>query len=136
MKYSLSPREIPRAPPSGFPSGSGYISPYIPPLVTIQTQYIVLNIGMLNLNASVLPLSKGYISQYTPYGICGLIFNEVNELIISLMIIRLVGIPRTLPSGNPSEQPSKPSENPVHPSSFTWINPLHCTVLEHRVATL
>ena len=26
MKYSLSPREIPRASPSGFPSGSGYIS--------------------------------------------------------------------------------------------------------------
>ena len=29
----------PLAPPSEFPSGSGYISPYIPPLVTIQTQY-------------------------------------------------------------------------------------------------
>ena len=40
VKYSLSPREIPWAPPSGFPSGSGYISLYIPPLVTIQTQYI------------------------------------------------------------------------------------------------
>ena len=24
-------------------------------------------------------------------------------------------------SGNPSEQPCQPSENPVHPSSFTWI---------------
>ena len=31
---------------------------------------------------------------------------------------------RTLPSGNPSEQPCQPEENPVHPSSFTWINPL------------
>ena len=28
------------------------------------------------------------------------------------------------PSGNPSEQPCQPSENPVHPSSFTWINPV------------
>ena len=32
--------------------------------------------------------------------------------------------PRALPSGNPSEQPCKPLENPDHPSSFTWINPL------------
>ena len=38
---SLSPWEIPWAPPSGFPSGSGYISQYIPPLVTIQIQLIV-----------------------------------------------------------------------------------------------
>ena len=41
MKYSLSPQEIPQALPSGFPIGSGYISLYIPPLVTIQIQYIV-----------------------------------------------------------------------------------------------
>ena len=40
MKQSLSPREIPRPPPSGFPSCSGYISPYIPPLVIIQIQYL------------------------------------------------------------------------------------------------
>ena len=42
VKYSLSPREIPRAPPSGIPSCSGYISPYIPPLVIIQIQYDIL----------------------------------------------------------------------------------------------
>ena len=35
MKYSLSPREIPWALPSGFPSSSGYISSYIPPLVCV-----------------------------------------------------------------------------------------------------
>ena len=40
VKYSLSPQEIPWAPPSGFPSCSGYISPYIPPLVIIQIQYL------------------------------------------------------------------------------------------------
>ena len=39
VKYSLSPQEIPRASPSGFALGSGYISQYIPPLVTIQIQY-------------------------------------------------------------------------------------------------
>ena len=43
MKYSLTPREIPRTPPSGFPLCSGYISPYIPPLVIIQIQYWLLN---------------------------------------------------------------------------------------------
>ena len=37
VKYSLSPREIPRGEPKGFPEGSGYISPYIPTLVIIQT---------------------------------------------------------------------------------------------------
>ena len=31
--------------------------------------------------------------------------------------------PRASPSGNPSEQPCQPSENPVLPSSFTQINP-------------
>ena len=36
LKYCLSPKEIPRAPPSGFPSGSGNISLYTPTRVTIQ----------------------------------------------------------------------------------------------------
>ena len=39
--YSLSPWEIPWAPLSGFPSDLGYISLYIPPLITIQIQYCV-----------------------------------------------------------------------------------------------
>ena len=30
--------------------------------------------------------------------------------------------PRALPSWNPSEQPCQPSDDPFHPSSFTWIN--------------
>ena len=37
MKYSLSTREILRAEPKGFPKGSGYISPYIPTQVILQT---------------------------------------------------------------------------------------------------
>ena len=37
MKYSLSPREIPRSKSKGFPEGLGYISLYIPTRVTIQT---------------------------------------------------------------------------------------------------
>ena len=37
VKYSLTPREIPMAEPKGFPEGSGYISPYIPTWVMIQT---------------------------------------------------------------------------------------------------
>ena len=40
VKYSLSPREICQASPSGFPSCSGYISPYILCLVIIHIQYI------------------------------------------------------------------------------------------------
>ena len=37
MKYSLSPKEIPRAEPEGFPEGSGNISMYTPTRVTIQS---------------------------------------------------------------------------------------------------
>ena len=47
MKYSLSPR----AEPKGFPEGSGYISPYIPPLVIIQT----FSISKRNTSSIVLP---------------------------------------------------------------------------------
>ena len=53
MKYSLSPREIPRAKPEGFLEGSNYISSYIPTRVTIQTfsittpvlSFLEINIG-------------------------------------------------------------------------------------------
>ena len=45
MKYSMSTWEIPRASPSGFPLGSGYISLYIPPLVTIQIQDMAFVLG-------------------------------------------------------------------------------------------
>ena len=34
-------------------------------------------------------------------------------------------LPWASPLGNPLEQPCQPSENPVHPSSFTWINPIY-----------
>ena len=37
MKYSLIPREIPRAKPEGFPEGSGYILLYFLTRVTVQT---------------------------------------------------------------------------------------------------
>ena len=39
-KYGLNPREFPRAVPPGTPLGSGHISPYIPPLLLIQIQYL------------------------------------------------------------------------------------------------
>ena len=46
MKYSLSPREIPRAKPEGFLEGlSGYISLYFLTLVTIQT-FSITNPGL------------------------------------------------------------------------------------------
>ena len=56
MKYSLSPREIPRAKPEGFPKGTGYISSYILTQVTIQTfslttpalTFLEINIGRVD----------------------------------------------------------------------------------------
>ena len=44
-KHSLSTWKVTQAPPSGFPLSSDYISPYIPPLVTIQIHYIICKIG-------------------------------------------------------------------------------------------
>ena len=49
MKYSLSPREIPRAKPEGFPEGLGYISLYIPiktfSITTSAVSFLEINIG-------------------------------------------------------------------------------------------
>ena len=102
-------------------------------------QYIVLNIGMLNLNSSVLPLSKGYISQYTPYGICGLIFYEVNELIISLMIIRLVGLilgisPRLCLREIPRSSPASPRKTLSIPPLLLGLT--HYTALYWNIGLL
>ena len=44
--------------------------------------------GILILNSMVLPSSKGYISQYTSLEVYGLIINEINEGIISIMILK------------------------------------------------
>ena len=65
MKYSLSPREGPQALPSGFPSGSGYTSLYIPPILTIQIQYIIVKSGILEINSFNIALWAKCISQYT-----------------------------------------------------------------------
>ena len=43
VKYSRSPKEIPRAKPKGFPESSGYILAYIPTRVTIQTYSITIS---------------------------------------------------------------------------------------------
>ena len=45
MKYSLSPREIPRSKPKGFPEGSGYVSSYFLTRVTIQT-FLITNLAL------------------------------------------------------------------------------------------
>ena len=44
MKYSLSPQEIPWGSSLEFPLGSGYISSYIPPLVTIHIHYLTITL--------------------------------------------------------------------------------------------
>ena len=42
MKYTLRPKEMPRAKPEGFSEGSGHISSYIPTRVTIQAFSITI----------------------------------------------------------------------------------------------
>ena len=55
-----------------------------------KSQYIILNNGILKLNSSVLPSSEGYISQYTPSGVYGLIVNEINEVNINLILVKII----------------------------------------------
>ena len=52
--------------------------------------YIILNNGILKSNSSIFPWSEGYITQYTPQGVYGLICNENNEVNISLMIFKMI----------------------------------------------
>ena len=52
--------------------------------------YIILNNGILKSNSSIFPKSKGYITQYTPYGVYGLIVNENNEVNITLVYVWLL----------------------------------------------
>ena len=56
-------------------------------------QYIILNNGILKFTASVLLSSEGFISQYTPQGVYKLIVNEINEGIISIMIVKMIHCP-------------------------------------------
>ena len=51
-------------------------------------QYIITKYGILKLNSTVVPSSNGYISQYTPSGVYMLIVNEINEIIISIIILK------------------------------------------------
>ena len=50
--------------------------------------YIILNNGILKSNSSIFPRSEWYITQYTPFGVYGLIVNDNNEVNISLMIVK------------------------------------------------
>ena len=56
-------------------------------------QYIIPNYGILKLNSSVLPSSKGYISQYTHQGVYGLVVNQINEEIIYVMTVKMICYP-------------------------------------------
>ena len=55
-----------------------------------QNHYIILHNRILKSNSSVFPRSEGYISQYTPYGVYGLIVNENNEVNISLTNVKII----------------------------------------------
>ena len=52
--------------------------------------YIILNNGILKSNSTIFPWSKGFITQYTPWGLYGLIVDENNEVNISLMIVKII----------------------------------------------
>ena len=99
--------EIPWALPLGFPSSSGYSSLYIPLLVIIQIQYIILNNGILILNSLVLPLSEGFISQYTFLGVYGIIVNKTS------LLCRLQA--QTLTDATPPIGKIHPFSKPVEP---------------------
>ena len=53
-------------------------------------QYIIINNGILKSNCTIFPRSEGYITQYTPSGVYGIIVNENNEVNISLMTVKMI----------------------------------------------
>ena len=55
-----------------------------------KRHYIIPNNGILKSNSSIFPRSEGYITQYTPWGVYGLIVNENNVVNISLMIVKML----------------------------------------------
>ena len=55
-----------------------------------KQHYIILNNGILKSNPSVFPWSEGYIYQYTPLVVYGLIINKKNEVNIILMIGKML----------------------------------------------
>ena len=46
-----------------------------------------------DLTLAILTPSKGYISQYTPWGVYGLVVNEIYEGIFSLMFVKMIYCP-------------------------------------------
>ena len=90
--------------------------------LTYIIHYIILNNGILKSNSSIFSRSKGYITEYTPQGVYGLIVNENNEVNISLMIVKndimsvlglnlgytvkYTGLLREFPRASPSGTPS------------------------------
>ena len=56
-------------------------------------QYIILKNEILRFNSFNITSKRGYISQYTPQGVYGLIGNEINEEIISFIIVKMIYCP-------------------------------------------
>ena len=56
----------------------------------IWSRQPLLNNGLIKLYFSVLPSSKGYISRYTPQGVYRLIFIEIYEGIMRVMIGKMI----------------------------------------------
>ena len=101
-------------------------------------QYAILKDEILKFNFSILPPSKGYISQYTPWGVYGLIVIETYEGIFSFMTVKMIycpyqdstqdippniplclqELPRALPLGTPS---GKGVYLTVYPSSRPYM---------------
>ena len=52
-------------------------------------QFIILVYGILKFNYTILPSSKGYIWQFTPKGVYGLIVKEIYERIINIIILNI-----------------------------------------------
>ena len=80
MKYSLSPREIPRAKPEEFPKGSSYISLYFRTQFTMQTLSIT-NPALTFLGGlfSILLLQLGNTGKYFPVALA------IQKILISIL---------------------------------------------------
>ena len=102
MKYSLSPREIPRPKPKGLPDGLGYISSYIPTWVTMQ-KFSITTPALTFLGDqywkncfSVLLCLLGNRGKYSPgdWAILEIKISILQCLVIeSILYLSLIGLP-------------------------------------------
>ena len=86
------------------------------------TKIPITNFTKRKLSQNLLVCIKSGLHYYCTISLCSASCHYFGKF--KKPIWNRIDFPQALHSGSPSEQPCQPSENPVHPTSFTQINPI------------